>query len=305
MKEKNPSLMVILGATATGKTEVAVRVAQQLDGEIISADSRQVFRGMDIGTGKDLSSYSIDNKIIPYHLIDIVDAGTEYSVFNFQQDFLKAYEDILHRQKIPILCGGTGLYIESVVKGYRLLDVPENAELRNRLATKTDEELTEILVSYKKLHNQTDTETRDRLLRAIEIETFHQNHPENSFPKIPYKLFGILYDRAIVMQRIEQRLKQRLENGMIGEVQSLLNQNISAQRLIRYGLEYKYLTQYIFGEISYDEMFHLLNIAIRQFAKRQMTWFRKMEREKFDIQWIDGSLTIDEKVKIISQHFLY
>lgn len=292
-------MIVILGATATGKTDVAVHLSQCVDGEIISADSRQVFRGMDIGTGKDLTSYSIDGKIVPYHLIDIADAGTEYSVFDFQQDFLKAYLDIIHREKTPILCGGTGLYIESVVKGYRLLDVPKNLELREQLSQFSDEMLIAMLSSYKKLHNHTDTENRDRLLRAIEIEKYHQEHDEMIFPNIPYQLFGILYDRAVVMQRIEQRLKQRLENGMIEEVRALLNQQIAPQRLMKYGLEYKYLTQYIIGEITYDEMFRLLNIAIRQFAKRQMTWFRKMERDGFKIHWIDGTLPIREKVQEI------
>lgn len=299
MKNQKSPLIIILGPTATGKTDVAVQVAMKLDGEIISADSRQVFRGMSIGTGKDLESYTADNKIIPYYLIDIAEAGEEYSVFNFQQDFLKAYEDILQHDKTPILCGGTGLYIDSVVKGYRFLDVPKNILLRQQLEQKSDDELTEMLVSFKKLHNQTDTETRERLLKAIEIEIFQQDHPEKKFPKIHSKIFGINYDRSIVMQRIEQRLKQRLENGMIEEVKFLLDQNISPQRLIKYGLEYKYITQYIFNELTYDEMFNLLNIAIRQFAKRQMTWFRKMEREGVPIQWIDGSLSLENKSQII------
>ncbi|MDD4848294.1 MAG: tRNA (adenosine(37)-N6)-dimethylallyltransferase MiaA [Bacteroidales bacterium] len=291
-------LIVILGPTATGKTDVAVHVAHQLNADVISADSRQVFRGMDIGTGKDLSSYTFDNHVVKYHLIDIVDAGTEYSVFNFQQDFLKAYYQILEHQKLAVLCGGTGLYIESILKGYRLLDVPENQSLRQQLASETDETLIQILSSFKKLHNHTDTETRERLIRAIEIEYFHQAHPEEIFPKITYRLFGILFDRSIVMQRIEQRLYQRLDQGMIEEVQQLL-QYIPSQRLMKYGLEYKYITQMILGEISYDEMVRLLNIAIRQFAKRQMTWFRKMERDGFDIQWIDGNLALDEKCQII------
>lgn len=302
LRDKKHPLIVILGVTATGKTDIAVHLAAKIDGEIISADSRQVFRGMDIGTGKDLSSYMVEKTNIPYHLIDIIDAGAEYSVFNFQQDFLNAYQDVQKRGKKPILCGGTGLYIESVVKGYRLLDVPENVDLRQQLASKSNQELTELLSSYKKLHNHTDTETRDRLLRAIEIEHFHHQHSKVVFPKIPYKLFGVLYERSVVMERIRQRLTYRLQHGMVEEVQSLLNQGVSSQRLIKYGLEYKYLTQFIQKEISYDEMFNLLNIAIRQFAKRQMTWFRKMERDGFEIQWIDGNLTLDEKVQFIINH---
>jgi tRNA dimethylallyltransferase len=276
-------------------------VAQKLDGEIISADSRQVFRGMNIGTGKDLNEYTIDNQHIPYHLIDVAEPGEEYSVFRFQQDFLTAWHDIRKRGKTAILCGGTGFYIESVLKQYRLEPVPENPELRQSLETKTDEELISILASMRKLHNKTDIEERSRLIRTIEIDTFYLQHPDSvlHFPEINYQIFGITYDRDIIRQRITHRLEQRLQNGMIEEVENLLQQGISPQRLHAYGLEYRFVTQYIKGELSYEEMFRLLNTAIHQFAKRQMTWFRKMERQVANIHWINGDLSTEEKAERI------
>ena len=294
-------MIVILGATATGKTQVAVQVAHKINGEIISADSRQVFRGMNIGTGKDLDEYVVDNKHIPYHLIDVVDPGEEYSVFRFQQDFLTAWNDIQKRGKQAILCGGTGFYIESVLKQYRLDPVPENPELRQHLETKSDDELIAMLASMRKLHNKTDIEERSRLIRIIEIDTFYLQHPDPAlkFPEINYMVFGITYDRDVIRQRITNRLEQRLQQGMIEEVENLLQQGVSPQRLCTYGLEYRFVTQYITGELSYQEMFRLLNIAIHQFAKRQMTWFRKMEREGINIQWIDSDVTAEEKAEMI------
>ena len=297
-------MIVILGATATGKTKVAVQVAQKIDGEVISADSRQVFRGMNIGTGKDLNEYIIGERHIPYHLIDIAEPGEEYSVFRFQQDFLSAWNDINKRGKTAILCGGTGFYIESVLKQYRLYPVPENPELRQHLETKSDEELISILASLRKLHNKTDIEERTRLIRTIEIDTFYLQHPDLAlhFPEINHRVFGITYERDIIRQRITNRLEQRLQNGMIEEVKNLLQQGISPQRLCSYGLEYRFVTQYIEGQLTYAEMFRLLNIAIHQFAKRQMTWFRKMEREGINIHWINSAASDEEKAEIIVEH---
>jgi tRNA dimethylallyltransferase len=294
-------MIVILGPTATGKTKIAVQVAQKVDGEIISADSRQVFRGMTIGTGKDVHEYTSGNQHIPYHLVDIAEPGEEYSVFRFQQDFLQAWHDIRKRKKRVILCGGTGFYIESVLKQYRLEPVPENPELRKYLNTKTNEELIPILSSLRKLHNKTDTEERSRLIRTIEIDTYYMEHPTPvlHFPEIKYHVFGITYERDVIRQRITNRLEQRLQNGMIEEVKNLLQQGISPQRLCFYGLEYRFVTQYIQGELSYEEMFRQLNIAIHQFAKRQMTWFRKMEREGIDIHWINSDASDEEKAERI------
>lgn len=290
-------MITILGPTACGKTRLAVNVASRLGGEIISADSRQVFKGMDIGTGKDLDEYDIDGNIVPYHLIDIRDPGYEYNVFEFQNDFRKAYNSITLRQKLPILCGGTGLYIESVLRCYHISDVPQNYELRKELENYSDDELTEKLKTYISLHNNTDTETRERLLRAIEIQDYQAKYPQSyvELPQIDSIVIGVSYPRDMVMDNIRRRLKQRLEGGMIDEVESLLNSGVSAERLIRYGLEYKYLTLYLQGAISYSDMFEKLNIAIRQFAKRQMTWFRRMERNGVDIHWIDGTMPLDDK----------
>jgi len=291
-------MITILGPTATGKTSFATYVASQLNGEIISADSRQVFRGMNIGTGKDLADYSIDGVDIPYHLIDIADPGYEYNVFEFQSDFLKAFEDIEAREKFPILCGGTGMYIESVLKGYKLINVPNNEVLREFLELKSDEELEEILLDYKDLHNTTDITERDRLVRAIEIQKYYEDHPDLdiSFPKIDSVIVGIDFDRRVIRARITERLEQRLEEGMVDEVRALLNSGVTTEQLKFYGLEYRFITQYLEDEIAYNEMFRRLNTAIHQFAKRQMTWFRRMEKQGFEIHWLDGNLSHQDKM---------
>ncbi|MBR5831378.1 MAG: tRNA (adenosine(37)-N6)-dimethylallyltransferase MiaA [Bacteroidales bacterium] len=291
-------MITILGPTACGKTRLAVDVALHLCGEIISADSRQVFRGMDIGTGKDLTDYNVGGVGVPYHLIDIREPGYEYSVFEFQTDFVKAYNDIVDRNKLPILCGGTGLYIEAVLRNYRLADVPQNNELRLELEQCSDEDLVERLKKYISLHNHTDTETRERLIRAIEIQEYQVQNP-NLYVEIPdmkHLVLGVAFPRDLVMQRIENRLQERLQNGMIDEIDLLLKQGVEPERLIRYGLEYKYITLYLQNDISYSEMFEKLNIAIRQFAKRQMTWYRRMERNGVDIHWVDGTLSDKEKL---------
>ena len=294
-------LIAILGPTASGKTPFAATLAAELHTEIISADSRQVYRNMDLGTGKDLADYTINGKQIPYHLIDIADPGYKYNVFEYQRDFLKAYEVIKQKGCLPIMCGGTGMYLESVLKGYRLLPVPENEELRNRLADKSLEELTEILKSYKSLHNTTDVDTAKRAIRAIEIEEFYAHTPvnERSFPQLNSLIIGVDIDRELRREKITRRLRQRLEEGMIDEVRQLMEQGIRPDALIYYGLEYKYLTLYVIGNLSYDEMFHQLETAIHQFAKRQMTWFRGMERRGFTIHWIDARCPMEEKIAFV------
>lgn len=294
-------LIAILGPTASGKTPFAATLAAELHTEIISADSRQVYRNMDLGTGKDLADYTINGKQIPYHLIDIADPGYKYNVFEYQRDFLKAYEAIKQKGCLPIMCGGTGMYLESVLKGYRLLPVPENEELRNRLADKSLKELTEILKSYKSLHNTTDVDTAKRAIRAIEIEEFYAHTPvnERSFPQLNSLIIGVDIDRELRREKITRRLRQRLEEGMIDEVRQLMEQGIRPDALIYYGLEYKYLTLYVIGNLSYDEMFHQLETAIHQFAKRQMTWFRGMERRGFTIHWIDARCPMEEKIAFV------
>jgi tRNA dimethylallyltransferase len=294
----NYPLLTILGPTASGKTTLAAHLAYEIDGEIISADSRQVYRGMDIGTGKDLSDYEIKGRHIPYHLIDIRDAGEKYTLFHYQQDFHRVFRDIADRKKIPILCGGTGLYMESVLKGYRLLDVPENPALRASLSRKTLEELTEILASYKKMHNSTDTDTKKRAIRAIEIADYQakQQAEELTFDPIDSLIIGIDIDRELRRQNISSRLKKRLDEGLIDEVRQLLQSGVTVEDLLYYGLEYKFVTLYVIDSLSYDEMFAQLETAIHQFAKRQMTWFRGMERRGFAIHWIDATLPLDDKV---------
>lgn len=299
----NYDLITILGPTASGKTPLAAALASRLGTEIISGDSRQIYRRMDLGTGKDLADYVVDGQQIPYHLIDIAEPGYKYNVFEFQRDFLVAYENIRSRGLLPILCGGTGMYIESVLKGYRLLPVPENPELRMKLADKSLKELTDILATYKKLHNSTDVDTVKRAIRAIEIEEYylHQNVEERSFPAIHSLIIGVDIDRELRREKISRRLKQRLDEGMADEVRALLESGISPEDLIYYGLEYKYLTLYVTGQLTYEEMYRQLEIAIHQFAKRQMTWFRGMERRGFTIHWIDAALPMEEKVnKIVS-----
>lgn len=294
-------LITILGPTASGKTPLAAALANRLGTEIISGDSRQVYRRMDLGTGKDLADYTIEGRSVPYHLIDIVEPGYKYNVFEYQRDFLKAYESIVAKGKLPVLCGGTGMYIESVLKGYRLLPVPENPELRASLEGKSLEELTRILEGYKKLHNSTDVDTAKRAIRAIEIEEYYKQQPPEyrDFPTLKSLIVGVDIDRELRREKITRRLKQRLDEGMVEEVRGLLAEGISAENLIYYGLEYKFLTQYAIGELTYEEMFHQLETAIHQFAKRQMTWFRGMERRGFVIHWLDVTLSMEEKVERI------
>ena len=294
-------LITILGPTASGKTSLAAALADRLGTEIISGDSRQVYRRMDLGTGKDLVDYVVEGHEVPYHLIDIVEPGYKYNVFEYQRDFLKAYEDITAKGKLPVLCGGTGMYIESVLKGYRLLPVPENPELRTSLEGKTLEELTRILSGYKKLHNSTDVDTAKRAIRAIEIEEYYKQQPPEyrEFPSLKSLIIGVDIDRELRREKITCRLKQRLDEGMVDEVRGLLAEGIPAENLIYYGLEYKFLTQYAIGELTYEEMFHQLESAIHQFAKRQMTWFRGMERRGFTIYWVDATLSMEDKVERI------
>jgi tRNA dimethylallyltransferase len=294
-------LITILGPTASGKTPLAAALADRLHTEIISGDSRQVYRRMDLGTGKDLVDYVVDGRPVPYHLIDIVEPGYKYNVFEYQRDFLKAYEEITSRGKLPILCGGTGMYIESVLKGYRLLPVPENPDLRASLEGKSLEELTRILEGYKKLHNSTDVDTAKRAIRAIEIEEYYKQQPPEyrEFPSLKSLIIGVDIDRELRREKITRRLKQRLDEGMVEEVRGLLEEGIPAENLIYYGLEYKFLTQYAIGELTFDEMFHQLETAIHQFAKRQMTWFRGMERRGFKIHWLDATLPMDVKTEQI------
>ena len=310
-------MITILGPTASGKTSLAAALAAQIDtldasiwggstkgAEIISADSRQVYRGMDIGTGKDLEDYTVEGKLIPYHLIDICDAGTKYNLFQYQQDFYDAYLDITHRGVLPILCGGTGLYIESVLKGYHLSPVPQNPALRSSLEGKPLEELTDMLVDLKAkngshMHNRTDVDTAQRAIRAIEIETYNLEHPmpERELPAVDSLVIGVSIDRDARRDKITHRLKQRLENGMVEEIKGLLDRGIPAENLLYYGLEYKFITEYVIGKTSYEEMLRGLEIAIHQFAKRQMTWFRGMDRRGFTIHWIDALQPMEQKVE--------
>ena len=296
-------MITILGPTACGKTTLAAHLAARIDGEIISADSRQVYRRMDIGTGKDLDDYVVDGKQIPYHLIDIMEPGTKYNLFQYQQDFHDAYNDIKGRGAKPILCGGTGLYIEAALKGYALSPVPQNVELRASLEGKSLEELTSMLVALKQqngsaMHNTTDVDTAQRAIRAIEIETYNAEHPtaERQLPGIESLVIGVNIDREARRERITRRLRQRLENGMVEEIRDIIDSGVKPADLIYYGLEYKYVTEYVIGQTSYDEMFRALKIAIHQFAKRQMTWFRGMERRGTEIHWIDAALPMEEKI---------
>lgn len=303
-------MITILGPTASGKTPVAAHLAVAVGGEIISADSRQVYRRMDIGTGKDLADYRlvVDGSAvdIPYHLIDICEPGTKYNLFQYQQDFYDAYQDIQSRGAVPILCGGTGLYIEAVLKGYKLSPVPQNPELRQQLEGKSLDELTQMLTALKaktgsNMHNKTDVDSCQRAIRAIEIETYNLEHPvpRRELPPVDSLIIGIDIDREMRREKITRRLKTRLEEGMIDEVKRLLDEGIPADDLIYYGLEYKFVTEYIIGKTTYDEMFTRLEIAIHQFAKRQMTWFRGMERRGFTIHWIDALQPMETKVNEI------
>jgi len=296
-------LITILGPTASGKTVFAAALAAELNTEIISADSRQIYRGMTLGTGKDLKEYEVNGKPIPYHLIDICDPGEKYNIFQYQRDFHKVFESIKSKGKLPVLCGGSGLYIESVLKGYKLLDVPANHELRENLKDKPLNELENILRSYKKLHNKTDVDSAQRAIRAIEIEEYYlkQNPGQRNYAPINSLIIGVDIDRDLRREKISRRLKSRLEEGMLEEVQELLNSGISAEDLIYYGLEYKYLTLYLTGKITYPEMFDRLEISIHQFAKRQMTWFRGMERRGFTIRWVKAETPLPEKIETVKK----
>ncbi len=296
-------MITILGPTASGKTPIAAHLAAATGGEVISADSRQVYRHMDIGTGKDLADYVVDGQQIACHLIDICEPGTKYNLFQYQQDFYDCYQDIRRRGALPILCGGTGLYIEAVLKGYKLSPVPQNPELRARLEGRNLDELTQTLAELKQrngshMHNKTDVDSVQRAIRAIEIETYNMEHPMplRELPPVESVLIGVSIDRELRRQKITRRLKARLDEGMVDEVRKLLDSGIKAEDLIYYGLEYKYVTEYVTGQLAYDEMLTRLEIAIHQFAKRQMTWFRGMERRGFTIHWIDATLTMEEKV---------
>lgn len=292
-------LITILGPTASGKTPFAAALADRLDTEIISADSRQIYRGMDIGTGKDLADYTVAGKPVPYHLIDICDPGYKYNVFEYQHDFFRAYEEIRQKGKLPILCGGTGMYIEAVLKGYKLLDVPQNPELRESLKEKSLPELEQILTTYKVLHNKTDVDSAQRAIRAIEIEEFYkvQSPEANEYDPIDSLIIGINIDRELRREKISRRLRARLDEGMVDEVKRIIESGVKPDDLIYYGLEYKFLTLYIIGELSYEEMVSQLEIAIHQFAKRQMTWFRGMERRGCTIHWIEATLPTEEKIE--------
>jgi len=297
-------MITILGPTASGKTTLAAHLAILYNGEVISADSRQVYRGMSIGTGKDLSDYTIDGKAIPYHLIDIADPGYEYNIFEYQQDFLSAYNDIISRGKLPVLCGGSGMYLESVLKQYRLKKTKQSPETITTLSLQTDVELKELLRFLKTPHNTTDLLDRDRMIRAIMISLADdeaevgKDFPENMNSSV----FGIHWDRDLLRERITNRLKVRLESGMIEEVEELINKGLTSDQIRFYGLEYRYIMQYLEKELDYNEMFRLLNIAIHQFAKRQMTWFRKMERSGIQIHWIEGAKSLEEKIKEVGNN---
>lgn len=291
-------MITILGPTASGKTTLASQLAYRMEAEIISADSRQIYRRMDIGTGKDLSDYTVNGKQIPYHMIDIAEPGYKYNLFEYQRDFLTAYQHIKERGVFPIFCGGTGLYIESVLKAYKMMPVPQNDELRERLADKSLEELTQLLSTYKTLHNTTDVDTVKRAIRAIEICEYYREHPQEfvDFPHINSLIVGVDIDRELRREKISKRLRARLDEGMVEEVRGILDSGVSAEDMIYYGLEYKYLTNYIIGNLSYEQMVSELEIAIHQFAKRQMTWFRGMERRGFTIHWLDACLPMEEKL---------
>ena len=297
----NYELITILGPTASGKTALAAALAARLDTEIISADSRQLYRGMDIGTGKDLADYVVDGKSIPYHLIDICDPGYKYNVFEYQHDFFRVFTSLRERGLLPILCGGTGLYIEAVLKGYKLLDVPPNPALRERLSGKSLSELEALLASYKVLHNKTDVDSAQRAIRAIEIEEFYRTQAPDVREYAPLNslVVGVAIDRELRREKISKRLRARLDEGMVDEVRQILSQGVAPEDLIYYGLEYKFLTLYIIGRLTYAEMVSQLEIAIHQFAKRQMTWFRGMERRGCTIHWLDATLPMEEKVQQI------
>ena len=297
----NYDLLLVTGPTASGKTALAVAIANKVGGEIISADSRQVYRGMNLGTGKDYDDYLIDGTRIPYHLIDIADPGYKYKVFEYQRDFIKIYSDLTKRKVFPVVCGGSGMYADSIITGYKMFEVPPDSGLRVELEKKSMEQLKAILSSYKNQHNTTDLDTKKRVIRAIEIAHFNNNKvaPKSENLKIKSLVIGVMLDRDSRRKRISERLRQRMDSGMVAEVKQLIDQGISTETLIYYGLEYKYITLFLLGKLGYDEMLKALEIAIHQFAKRQMTWFRGMEKRGIKIHWIDGELPIDEKVRIV------
>ena len=296
-------ILVVTGPTASGKTALAAAIANRVGGEIISADSRQVYRGMNLGTGKDYDDYHVDGKDIPCHLIDIADPGYKYSVFEYQRNFKKVYSDLKKRKIFPVVCGGSGMYADSIITGYKMFEVPPDSGLRIELEKKSMEELREILATFKSLHNTTDLDTKKRVIRAIEIEHSSRNLGSHysEFPKIKSLLTGILFDRDTRRKRISERLKQRFDSGMIDEVKNLIDRGINIDTLIYYGLEYKFITLYLTGKISYQEMIRDLEIAIHQFAKRQMTWFRGMEKKGIKINWIDGKIPLEEKVEKVME----
>jgi tRNA dimethylallyltransferase len=291
-------MLVVTGPTASGKTSLAAQIACILGGEIISADSRQVYRNMNLGTGKDYADYIVEGKEIPYHLIDIAEPGYKYNIFEYQKDFLDVYRDLKNRKVFPVVCGGSGMYIDSIIRGYRLIQVPENKELRKELEAKTMEDLATILSTFKELHNTSDIDSKKRAIRAIEIEKYYmvQRPEQNDFPHIRSLITGIKYDREYRRKRISARLKQRIDEGMIDEVKQLIDNGVDSETLIYYGLEYKYITMFLKGSLSYGDMFSGLEIAIHQFAKRQMTWFRGMERRGIEIRWLDGFMPLEEKI---------
>jgi len=293
-------VITILGPTASGKTALAVRLAYELDGEVISADSRQVYREMDIGTGKDLSDYVVKGKRIPVHLVDIADPGYEYNVFEYQQDFRKIFPGITGRGKMPILCGGSGMYLEAILKGYNLKPIENDSTRKDALEKKTDQELKEILLALSPSHNTTDLTDRGRTIKAIEIATLSDRKEQFQSEVPPNTLLcGIRFEREILRNRITERLNNRLQNGMIEEVKALLDKGLTVGQLKFYGLEYRYITQFLEKELDYQTMFRVLNTAIHQFAKRQMTWFRRMERNGFNIHWIDGMIDEEEKLRLV------
>ena len=293
------NLVTVLGHTAGGKTRFAACLAEKLKGEVISADSRQVYRHMDLGTGKDYEDYLVNGRQVPVHLIDILEPGYEYNVYEYQKDFIRVFQEVHARGSFPVLCGGSGLYIEAVLKGYKLIRVPVNRELRSAFEQESMDELTARLAGIRKLHNKTDIVERKRLIRALEIEVYYQNHPEldEQMPEIHPAILGIKFDRLSRRKRISQRLAERLDRGMIMEVQSLLDKGVTPEKLIYYGLEYKYITEYLAGQTTYEDMFANLETAIHRFAKRQMTWFRRMERKGMMIHWFDGYQPLEEKIE--------
>jgi tRNA dimethylallyltransferase len=292
-------LLVVTGPTASGKTSLAAIIAHRIGGEIISADSRQVYRGMNLGTGKDYEDYLVNGNAVPFHLIDIADPGYKYNVFEFQRDFNRIYSDLKKRKVFPVVCGGSGMYADSIITGYKMFEVPPDSGLRIELEKKSMEELKEILLTFKNLHNSTDTDSKKRLIRAIEVEHSNRNSRKtsNDYPELQTLLVGIFFDRETRRKRISERLQQRLKSGMVDEVRQLIEKGVNTDTLIYYGLEYKYITYFLTGKISYDEMVRDLEIAIHQFAKRQMTWFRGMERKGVKIHWLDGELPLEEKVE--------